>query len=134
MDPFCKLGRVQSRESRGRLVAELLAGAWRSHVPSPLNARKVVMHGAKQNRVDGCPNADELAEIAPLMLKSGAAALAWRKIRDSDLRRASAANQLQAAYRVHSLDAAFHERHLERITSVLRSQGAEPVLVKGWAT
>src|SRR5215470_10275512 len=61
------------------------------------------------------------------------ARLAWRKIRDSALRASSAALQLQQAYRIYSLEAVLHQRRLKQVIPVLRSFGAEPVLVKGWA-
>lgn len=106
---------VRSRTSRASLVAQLLAGAWRSPVPVPLMS------------------AEELGEIAGLLLRSGASALAWRKVRDSCMRTSPAAKQLQQAYRSHSLEAALHEWRLRQVIPVLRSAGAEPVLVKGWA-
>src|ERR1044072_8310450 len=61
---------AQLRLSRGRLVAQLLAGAWR-RLPPPLTH-----------------SAEELAEIAPLLLKSGGGALAWCRVRNTDLRAA----------------------------------------------
>jgi hypothetical protein len=114
-------------------VAQLLAGAWRNP-PSPLAGEKLHIVPRQQEKLHVHPTADELEELAPLLLKSGAAGLAWRKIRECDLRRAPAASQLQAAYRIYSLEAAFHERRLKQAISVLRNHGAEPVLVKGWAT
>jgi len=96
-------------------VAQLLAGGWRSSVPAL------------------CTTADELEQITPLLLKSGAAGMAWRNIRDSALRACFAASQLQQAYRLYSLESALHERRLKQVVPVLRSMGVEPVLVKGWA-
>jgi len=96
-------------------VAQLLAGGWRRSIP-PLRTA-----------------ADELEQIAPLLLLSGGAGIAWRKIRDSALRASFAASQLQQAYRLYSLEAALHERRLKQVIPVLRNMGAEPVLVKGWA-
>lgn len=106
---------VRSRASRGALVAQLMAGTWRNEPEPPI------------------VSADELDEIAPLLLRSGAAGLAWRRIRDYSLRACSAARQLQQAYRIYSLEAALHERRLKHVIAVMRSFGAEPVLVKGWA-
>ena len=106
---------AQLRACRGRLVAQLLAGAWRSSPPSTL------------------VKPEELAEIAMLLLKSGASALAWRALRESGLRDCTTASQLQQAYRMHSLRAAISERSLVKVIPVLRCFGAEPVLVKGWA-
>lgn len=104
---------AQSRAARGRLVAQLLAGAWRCSPPSN--------------------SAEELAEIATLLLKSGAGSLAWCRIRHSELRTSAVAHLFQRAYRLHSLQAALQQRSLKQIIPVLRSFGVEPVLVKGWA-
>ena len=106
---------ADSKATRGRLMAQLLAGAWRD---SPLPP---------------AASAEEFAEIAPLLLKSGAGALVWRRIRDCDLRATSSAEQFQHDYRFHALQAALHERALKLIIQLLRSCGVEPVLVKGWS-
>jgi len=108
--------RSLSRASRGKLVAQLLAGAWRASPPASLTT------------------AEDLAEIAVLLLKSGASALAWHSLRESQLRNCPAASQLHQAYRLHSLQGAISERSLKQVIPVFRSFGAEPVLVKGWAT
>src|SRR5262249_20582064 len=101
--------RPQWRASCGGLDARLLARGGRSPVP-PLRA-----------------TADELEQITPLLLKSGAAGMAWRKIRDSSLRVCFAASQLQQAYRLYSLEAALHQRRLKQVIPLLRSMGVEPV-------
>jgi len=44
-----------------------------------------------------------------------------------------AALQLQQAYRLHTLQAAIHERKIKRAVTLLRSSGVEPLLAKGWA-
>jgi hypothetical protein len=106
---------ASERKSPGRLVAEILSGTWRDSPPAPQIS------------------AEELSEVAPLVLKSGAAALAWRAVRTSDLRTTPAANQLQQAYRLHVLQAAIHESEIQSIMVLLESAGVEPVLVKGWA-
>jgi hypothetical protein len=124
--------RARSRTLRGRLVGGLLAGAWR-HSPPLLSTGKPQFRPGQEDELEAYPTADELEEIAPSLLRSGAAALAWRKICDSDLISSSAGRQLQQAYRYHSLEAALHERRLKQAVPVLRNLGAEPLLVKGWA-
>lgn len=104
-----------SRESRGRLVAQLLAGSWRATPPAPVNS------------------AEELSAISRLLLRAGVAGLAWRKVRHSTLSASLAARKLQQAYRVHSLQAALHERNLKQVIALLDSERIEAVLVKGWA-
>jgi hypothetical protein len=102
-------------KGHGRLVATVLAGAWR-RTPSPL---------------EGTP--DELAIATPLLLESGAGALGWWRVRDSALQSTHEASQLQDAYRLYTLKSVLHRRHVADATTLLREAGIEPVLVKGWA-
>ena len=99
----------------GELVAATLAGSWRER-PSALNL-----------------SASELAVAAPLLLQSGAGALAWRRLRNSPLSLEGAAGELQQAYRLHAIQAALHETNLKEVVKLLRAAGAEPILIKGWA-
>jgi hypothetical protein len=96
-------------------VAQLLAKAWRCSPPR-------LAHSA-----------EELAEIAPLLLKSGGGALAWCRVRNSEMRASAVGIQLQQAYRFHSLQEALQQHRLKQIMRLFRSSGVEPVLVKGWA-
>ena len=100
---------------RGGLVAASLAGAWRPAPPPP------------------SLSPDELAAIAPMLLQSGSAPLAWRRLRGSELRTSVAAAQLQDAYRYHALEATFHARDIAEAVAALRSADVEPLLAKGWA-
>jgi hypothetical protein len=102
-------------ESSAHLMAQALTGAWRA-VPPALQLE-----------------ADELGRIAPLLLKSGAGALGWWRIRDSDLSSSSTLNELHQAYRLHSLQSLIHEREIEQVFKFFTSLGIEPLLVKGWA-
>ena len=99
----------------GSLMAETLKGAWRD-----------------------CPLALEgLAEppgaVTSLLLKSGVAALVWRRVRLTGSQTSPCALELQQAYRLHLLQAAVHERALKQLISSLRSTGFDPLLGKGWA-
>jgi hypothetical protein len=104
---------------RGRLVAQLLAGSWRSSPPAPEDAAPGIAEG-------------DLAEVAPLLLKSGGAALGWRQIQHSGLRSTPSAEELHQAYRLHTLQAALKEREIARVFSFLRSEGLDPLMGKGW--
>jgi hypothetical protein len=99
----------------GRVVANFLAGSWRALPPDPNIS------------------SEELKLIAPLLLQSGAAGLAWWRIRDSRLNECEPALQLRSAYQLHSLQAAIHRTEIEEVILLLNSAGVEPVLVKGWA-
>jgi hypothetical protein len=97
------------------LLAEALAGAWRASPPEP--------------KLSG----EELARVAPLLVGSGAAALAWWKVRGSALEVCAAADTLKESYRCQALRSALQEREVEHVFALLRSAGVEPVLLKGRA-
>jgi hypothetical protein len=101
---------------KGKLMARILAGSWRPR-PAPLEI-----------------SADQLTIATPGILASGAAALAWKRVCQSELRASPAALELEQAYRLHSLQYAIHEHDLQNILPVLARAGIESVLVKGWAT
>ncbi|HEY0004502.1 MAG TPA: nucleotidyltransferase family protein [Pyrinomonadaceae bacterium] len=101
--------------SSGRLLAKLLRGSWREALPA-LDI-----------------SADELDQSAPLLLGSGAAALVWRRVRATELRASGASLELQQAYRLQAIHAAVYEHDLKRAFHALRSNGIEPLLIKGWA-
>ncbi len=102
-------------EPLGKLIASCLAGAWR---PAP--PRLGI-------------SADDLAEVTPLLLGTGAGGLGWWTVRDSDLSTSPSAFELRQAYRLHTLQAATHERKIAQAIKLLRSVGVEPLLAKGWA-
>lgn len=99
----------------GSLIAKVLGSSWHQF-PSPLNI-----------------SSDELDIVAPMLLESGAGALGWKQVSNSELRTTPAALELEQAYRLHALQSAIHERDLEQALTLLRSAGVEPILVKGWA-
>lgn len=101
--------------ARGRLIAKVLA-AWESNSPPALSL-----------------SLEDLAEVAPLLLNSGAGALTWWRIKSSDLRDAETSAELHQAYRLHTLQAAIKEIEISQVFSFLRSQGLEPLMGKGWA-
>lgn len=101
--------------SRGELVAAALAASWRQTPAAPEFS------------------ASDLTSITPLLLESGAGALAWRGIRDSFLAEIPAAAELQQAYRLHAIQAALHEINIKQVFKLFRTAGVEPMLVKGWA-
>src|SRR5437870_278145 len=100
---------------KGKLVAKLLYQSWRRSVRPPQISE------------------DELATISPLLLGSGAGALAWNCIRDSPLSDSPSATELQQASRVHAIHASVFEDDIKKVITLLRSVRVDPVLIKGWA-
>lgn len=103
------------RKSRGRLIARILNGAWRS-LPPELEISSA-----------------DVTEIATLLLGSGAGALGWWRIRESDLNISPAAEELRQAYRLHTLHALAYQQKIKSAFSLLRVHNIEPILIKGWA-
>ncbi len=101
----------------GKLVASVLAGAWRASPappPPPLSPAALI-------------------EVTPLLLGTGAASLGWWRVRSSELRTSAAAHELRQAYRLYTLQARRQEPRIVQAITLLRSAGVEPLLVKGWA-
>ena len=99
----------------GSLVAKCLAGAWRAP-PPPFDLA-----------------AADFEKIASLLLPTGAGALGWQRVRESELRNCAAAEHLQQAYRLNTLDSRRNKPKIENVFALLRSFGIEPILIKGWA-
>jgi hypothetical protein len=101
---------------RGRLVAAVLAGSWREAPPA------LTLSIA------------ELSEIGPLLLATGTAALAWRRVRASSaLESSPVVETLRQALRAHVLESAVHIHQLAEVTALLRAANAPALLGKGWA-
>ena len=101
---------------KGPLVAAVLAGSWRSSNYPPLTIDEAA-----------------LQEITPLLCKSGAAALAWRRIKDTSLASSSSGETLRDTYRHQSLRSAVHEQQVEKVFRLLREAGVDAFVIKGWA-
>ncbi len=76
---------------------------------------------------------EELAAITPLLLTSGAGAVAWWRVKEITLRTSAAALQLQQSYRLHSVNAVLYRHKIKQAVRLLRSNKIEPILIKGWA-
>jgi hypothetical protein len=98
----------------GNLIACLLTGAWRQN-PDPLSL-----------------SPEQLSIAAPLLLSTGAAALAWTRIGRFDVTTNDLA-ALREGYRKHLIDAAVHELEIIDLFQRVRAAGIEPLLFKGWA-
>ena len=93
----------------------MLAGAWREAPP------------ALEMTVE------ELATVTPALLQTGTGALGWRRVHGSDRHTSTAASELLQAYRIHAVQAVLHELQIKEVVQLLRSNGIEPILVKGWS-
>src|SRR5258708_6483355 len=100
--------------ANARSIITALAGSWRSNAAPPQISSA------------------ELAEISPLLIQSGAAALVWWRIRNDELGKSDAGTQLHQLYRMHRLEASLHVRRLKRVLRLFSEASIEPVLVKGW--
>jgi len=115
VDDFAPEASARLARQRSRLLAAVLAGAWRTHPPE----------------VQG--SACELAALAPLLLESGGAPLAWRRVRKWASLDSPVPQELQQAYRYSTIQCDLHQYEIKQAFTLLRSVGVEPVLVKGWA-
>lgn len=97
------------------LVAAILGGSWRLHAP----------HYPDLSERD-------LEKITPLLYGSGAAALGWWRVRETELAATASAEVLHQAYRLLALQSKIHEENINRVFGLLRGSAIEPILVKGW--
>ena len=101
--------------SASRLIARVLAGAWRAAPPPPDFT------------------AGDLEAAAPLLHKSGAGALAWWRIRGTPLAQTPTGAGFRQAYRLHALEADVHAIKTAGVLQRLDAAGLEALVVKGWA-
>jgi putative nucleotidyltransferase-like protein len=100
----------------GRLIAAVLNGAWRESPGS-----------------DAPLSAADLDQITPLIYNSGAAGLAWWRLRRTTLCESPSAELLHQAFRLQALFAKTHENKVQKSFRLFRAAGVEPILIKGWA-
>jgi hypothetical protein len=101
--------------ARGQLVADFLAGAWR----------------AKQTPPD--ISSSDLEQVAALLYDSGGTGLAWWRIHESDLSNSACGELLHQGYRLQALQTPINEDRVLTAYRLLRGEGIEPILIKGWA-
>ncbi len=107
--------KTTSAKETGVLVAAFLTGVWRTSLPA----------------LDF--SAADFEKIAPLLLQTGSGALAWSRVRESELEGLAAAAELRQAYRLNTLNSQIYQAKIEKVFSLLRSAGIEPILIKGWS-
>ena len=112
---FTHCSGARSEHVLGLNVARLLTGAWREHPEPPSQSE------------------DDLAAIVPRLCESGAGALGWWRIRHTALATSPSGIELQQVYRRFRLSALIHEQEIKHVFCLLRAEGIEAVLVKGWS-
>ncbi len=113
---FSRAMKTSGNESPGRLISRMLAGSWRR---SDLPSFDI--------------NESELDKVVPLLYGSGAAALGWWRVRNTELRTTGGAELLQQAYRLQVLQSGVHEEDIYKVVRLLNEASIESVLIKGWA-
>lgn len=104
-----------SAKETGALVATFLTGSWRAD-PPPLDL-----------------SAEVVEKIAPLLIPTGAGALGWWRLRNTELDALDAIDQLHQAFRLYTLESRVNQAKIAEVFAVFRSHRVEPVLIKGWA-
>src|SRR5437762_7358609 len=102
--------------SRGELLSIALRGSWRV-LPADSDSLPLT----------------QLDAIAPALCGSGAAALAWWRLRESAKAGTETTELLREAFRFQTLHARIYQTKLRKIFRLLREAGVEPILMKGWA-
>lgn len=102
-------------ESSGTLVAAILASSWRPQPP----------------QLD--LSLSEFNEVTPLLYESGAATLGWQRIKATGLADSPSGDLLHQAYRLQLLQSSINETKIQKVFRLLRDEGIEPILFKGWA-
>jgi Uncharacterised nucleotidyltransferase len=105
--------RLRVAQSLGFSVAHALFGSWRTNVPD-VSFRDM-----------------EIERVAPLLLATGAGAMAWRakSVRLSE----SYEQRMRDRYLWYAVHAIQHEQEIVATFRAMRTAGIEPILVKGWA-
>lgn len=111
--PMSPIAGPSRRIRTGRAIAGLLRGGWRATPPAV--------------EVDVSPRCIDL------LLRSGCAALAWRRIRGTSAADRATSQPLRQAARIYALRASMGSRQLAALAHALRSAGVRPLLFKGWA-
>ena len=99
----------------GRDIARVLRGAWRDDA-GPLDMR-----------------AEELAPCVDALVRSGAGALTWHRLRATAWRDAPALDALRKAHQIDRLRSALVTRQLAEVITAMREAGFDAVLLKGWS-
>src|SRR5262249_14275003 len=99
----------------GRRLSAVLAGSWRATPPAP------------------AVTVEELDSAVDVLTATGAGGLAWRAIKGSALAVSPPAERLHDTYRAQAVRDRISRQELLLAFALLRGQGFDPILGKGWA-
>ncbi len=103
------------KKERGARLAAVLAGSWRGS-PPPLHVSPATW-----------------TDLAPLLVRSNAAGLAWHRLRGSSQRNSHVTREVRRIGQLLALDNARQEAKIEQVVGRFRAAGIEPILIKGWS-
>ncbi|MGI8631867.1 MAG: nucleotidyltransferase family protein [Solirubrobacterales bacterium] len=108
------MGMTGRRRHRGEVIAKVLAGSWRADPPAT------------------AVSPDQLALVAPLLMATGAAGLAWRtaKLRVDLL---PVAEQLRQAWLLEVGRERLRDELVAELAAAAEAKGIEVLIYKGWA-
>jgi hypothetical protein len=99
-----------------KALAHVLAGAWRDE-PPPFTLDET-----------------QIDSVTPSLLQSGAAALAYWRLRKTQLANSNIAQTLQEEYYQNAVRTALRADDIQVVVTALEQAGIEPLLFKGWAS
>jgi len=99
----------------GKGIARALRGAWR-HDADPIQI-----------------SAPELLPCVDALVRSGAGALVWHRLRATAWRGAPELESLHSAHRTDRLRFAINVRHVQAVVTGVRDAGIDAILLKGWS-
>ena len=93
---------------------------------------KFLHHSWREKTGELSLSKEELEYITPILIESGAGGLAWNQVRLSSFRETEFAESLHQGYRFVKLRVRLRELAAERAFKLFRTNGIEPILIKGW--
>lgn len=99
----------------GKGIARALSGAWR-HDADPIQIA-----------------APELVPCVDALVRSGAGALVWHRLRATGWRDAPGLESLHRAHQTDRLRSAMNARHVMEAITAMRDAGIDAMLLKGWS-
>ena len=99
----------------GKGIAHALSGAWRGHA-APIQI-----------------SAPELVPCVDALVRSGAGALVWHRLRATGWRDAPGLESLHGAHQTDRLRSAMNARHVIEAITAMRDAGIDAMLLKGWS-